>query len=117
MKDLDSLRKEMDFFWNKHMVDTNLCDQKNTVIALNDLVRKLKKINRQLTLTQVKIVKSSDRIYAKYFRFLLSKRIELCTFVVNELRIKTVVDGNIFDSLMAELKGREDNFLNIMKRR
>ncbi|MFQ9654751.1 MAG: hypothetical protein ACLRY2_03980 [Enterococcus sp.] len=115
MDRLEFLRDKADNIWYQHTVKTDLGNSFETISNFKELLRKLKAIERELRLIQKK--NSSNREYIKTYCFLLSKRMEICTFLINEFQESNEVDGVKYDKLMQEMKNRQDEFLAIRRQK
>ncbi|MCD5030183.1 hypothetical protein [Enterococcus asini] len=116
MKKTDLLRIEMDLVWEQYMLP-DWGSSKDAASSLKALVKKLKKIKRELMIIQVRKLEEVEKKYLKAFMRLLSKRIELCNFLISEFNKGELVDGNKFDVLKDEMKEKENEFLATMQRR
>lgn len=115
MDRLEFLRDKADNIWYQHTVKTDIGKSFETISNFKELLRKLKAIERELRLIQKK--NSSNREYIKTYCFLLSKRMEICTFLINEFQESNEVDGVKYDELMQEMKNRQDEFLAIRRQK
>lgn len=114
MNRLEFLRDKADNIWYQHTVKTDLGNSFETISNFKELLRKLKAIERELRLIQKK--NSSNREYIKTYCFLLSKRMEICTFLINEFQESDEVDGVKYDKLMQEMKNKQNEFLAIRRK-
>lgn len=115
MERLEFLRDKADNIWYQHTVKTDLGKYFETISNFKELLRKLKATERELRRIQKK--NSSNREYIKTYCFLLSKRMEICTFLINEFQESNEVDGVKYDKLMQEMKNRQDEFLAIRRQK
>ncbi|EEV33761.1 MULTISPECIES: hypothetical protein [Enterococcus] len=115
MNRLEFLRDKADNIWYQHTVKTDLGKSFETISNFKELLRKLKAIERDLRLIQKK--NSSNREYIKSYFSLLSKRMEICEFLINEFQDRDEVDGVKYDKLIQEMKNRQDEFLAIRRQK
>ncbi|WP_262118866.1 hypothetical protein [Enterococcus casseliflavus] len=115
MDRLEYLRDKADNIWYQHTLKTDLGNSFDSILNYKELLRKLKAIERELRLIQKK--NSSNREYIKAYCSLLSKRLEICTFLINEFQESNEVDGVKYDKLMQEMKNKQDEFLAIRRQK
>ena len=117
MKKIDLLRVEMDLVWDQYVANPDWGESAEAEYYLKSLVKKLKKIKRRLRVIQVHNIESTGKLYLNNFIKLLTKRIELCEFLIAEFRQGNLVNGGKFDMLMSEMKKLEASFLSSARRR
>lgn len=115
MDRLEYLRDKADNIWDQHTLKTDLGNSLDSILNYKELLRKLKAIERDLRLIQKK--NSSNREYIKSYFSLLSKRMEICAFLINEFQDRDEVDGVKYDKLIQEMKNRQDEFLAIRRQK
>ena len=115
MNRLEFLRDKADNIWYQYTLKTDLGNSLDSILNYKELLRKLKAIERELRLIQKK--NRSNREYIKSYCSLLSKRLEICTFLINEFQESNEVDGVKYDKLMQEMKNRQDEFLAIRRQK
>ncbi|MDT2961999.1 MULTISPECIES: hypothetical protein [Enterococcus] len=115
MDRLEFLRDKADNIWYQHTLKTDLGNSLDSILNFKELLRKLKAIERELRLIQKR--NSSNREYIKSYFSLLSKRMEICEFLINEFQESNEVDGVKYDKLMQEMKNKQDEFLAIRRQK
>ncbi|MDV7786491.1 hypothetical protein [Enterococcus gallinarum] len=115
MDRLEYLRDKADNIWYQHTVKTDLGNSFDSILNYKELLRKLKAIEREIRLIQKR--NSSNREFIKAYCSLLSKRLEICEFLINEFQDRNEVDGVKYDKLMQEMKNRQDEFLAIRRQK
>ena len=115
MDRLEFLRDKADNIWYQHTLKTDLGNSLDSILNFKELLRKLKAIERELRLIQKR--NSSNREYIKSYFSLLSKRMEICEFLINEFQESNEVDGVKYDKLMQEMKNKQAEILAIRRQK
>lgn len=115
MDRLEILRDKADNIWYQHTLKTDLENSFDSILNYKELIRKLKVVDRELRLIQKN--SNSNRKYIKTYCSLLSKRMEICEFLINEFQDRDEVDGVKYDKLIQEMKNRQDEFLAIRRQK
>ncbi|OTN75459.1 hypothetical protein A5886_000529 [Enterococcus sp. 8G7_MSG3316] len=113
MDRLEYLRDKADNIWYQHTLKTDLGNSFDSILNYKELLRKLKPIEREIRLIQKN--KISNRKYINSYCSLLSKRMEICKFLISELQISIKVDADKYDKLIQEMKVKQNDFVLIRR--
>lgn len=111
MDRLEFLRDKADNIWYQHTVKTDLGNSFETISNFKELLGKLKAIERDLRLIQKK--NRSNREYIKAYCSLLSKRLEICKFLISGRQKNNDMDSAKYHELVQEMKVKQDEFIAI----
>lgn len=111
MDRLEYLRDKADNIWYQHTLKTDLGNSLDSILNYKELLRKLKAIERELRLIQKK--NSSNREYIKAYCSLLSKRLEICNFLISGCQKNNDIDSAKYRELVQEMKVKQDEFIAI----
>lgn len=115
MKNLENLHERLDNIWERYTLRTDFDNPSDTSIALKKLISKIKELDKDFLL--IRKQKKINKRYLKALRSLASKRIEVCKYLVNKFDTNQEINGLEFDSLMSEMKEKENDLFVVMSRR
>ncbi|MEB8418775.1 hypothetical protein NGG16_15150 [Enterococcus casseliflavus] len=111
MDRLEYLRDKADNIWYQHTLKTDLENSFDSILNYKELLRKLKAIERELRLIQKR--NSSNREFIKAYCSLLSKRLEICKFLISGYQKNNDLDSAKYHELVQEMKVKQDEFIAI----